>query len=338
MSGMDGIQFARHLAERRFRGGVLLTSGVTLRLAETVGQLFRHHRLRFLGVFPKPLVPASLEHALTLLAAEERVRTARPPLDPLRADELQRGLERGTCVEAFFQPKVSMATRKVLGAECLARWRDPERGLLPPVAFIPVAEEHGLIEGITQQMYAHGVRQLGQWNAEGHPLGISINVSSDDLTRFDLPDEFAAIARDAGVGASQLTLELTESRIMRDASAALEILARFRLKGFGLSIDDFGTGYSNLGNLKLLPFSELKVDRAFVFGASRDMVAKAILESSVRLAEALDMSVVAEGAETNDDLQLLESVGCDIVQGYVVARPMPAQEFLAWKLRWERGT
>jgi len=337
MPGMDGIEFARHLAQRAFRGGLMLTSGADLRLAETVGHLVQRHRLRFVGAFHKPLAGDAFARAFEALARVKARQTARPALELLSVDEVREGLERGDRLELAYQPKVSMRERKVVGAECLARWRDPVRGMIPPAAFIPIAEEHGLIESLTRQVFAKAAAQLGAWVAAGHPLTLSVNVSMDDLTRLELPDEFAAAAHRARLDPGQLVLELTETRLMRDASAALEILARLRLKGFGLSIDDFGTGYSNLGNLKLLPFNELKVDRAFVHGATHDTVARAILESSVRLAKALDMDVVAEGAETRDDLALLEQVGCDVVQGYVIARPMPADDFVAWKVRWEAG-
>jgi EAL domain-containing protein (putative c-di-GMP-specific phosphodiesterase class I) len=337
MPGMDGIEFARHLAQRSFRGGLMLTSGADLRLAETVGHLVERHRLRFVGAFRKPLGGDAFVRAFETLERVQARQTARPALELLSVEDVRAGLERGDRLQLAYQPKVSLRERKVVGAECLARWRDPARGMIPPAAFIPVAEEHGLIEPLTRQVFAQAAAQLGRWVEAGHPLTLSVNVSMDDLTRLELPDEFAAAAHRANLDPGQLVLELTETRLMRDASAALEILARLRLKGFGLSIDDFGTGYSNLGNLKLLPFNELKVDRAFVHGATHDTVARAILESSVRLAKALDMDVVAEGAETRDDLALLEQVGCDVVQGYVIARPMPADDFVAWKVRWEAG-
>jgi EAL domain-containing protein (putative c-di-GMP-specific phosphodiesterase class I) len=335
MPGMDGIQLARHLAERGFRGAVVLMSGVEARLAATVGHLVRRHRLRFVAALKKPLDPDELRRALRDACSIRARVTGAPPLT-LTPDEIRSGM--ATCVEVFFQPKVSMATRKVTGAECLARFRDPVRGLVPPVAFIPVCEEHGMIGDLTAQVFRRAVEHLGLFRARGHRLGLSVNVSMEELTHIDIPDKFGDLVAHAGIDAGQLTLELTESRVMRDVGAALEILTRLRLKGFGLSVDDFGTGYSNLATLKLLPFNELKVDRAFVFGAGKDPVARAILESSARLARALTMEVVAEGAETSADLDVLAEVGCDVVQGYVIAKPMPAAEFLPWKERWEAGS
>ena len=150
-----------------------------------------------------------------------------------------------------------------------------------------------------------------------------------------MPDVLVGIARQAGVDPRQVVLEITESRLMNDLATSLEVITRLRLRGFGLSIDDFGTGYSSMERLKQMPFTELKVDRAFVHGAADAPVARAILESSVSLGHALGMQVVAEGAETLADLDMVAAVGCDEVQGYVVAKPMPAGELIDWKTGWE---
>jgi EAL domain-containing protein (putative c-di-GMP-specific phosphodiesterase class I) len=207
--------------------------------------------------------------------------------------------------------------------------------LIQPAAFISVAEEHGLIDDLTMAVFHKAMGHLKEWTRLGHDLKVSVNVSMDNLDRLDLPEVFADIVRQAGVETGRVILEMTESRLMSNIVTSLEIITRLRLKGFDLSIDDFGTGYSSMEKLKQLPFTELKVDRSFVCGATRDSVARAILESSVQMGHALGMSVVAEGAETQEDWDLLFAIGCDEVQGYFVARPMPAEDFIAWKTRWE---
>lgn len=335
MQGMDGIECIRYLSARRFEGAIILLSGSDNRLLDTVGNLVREHKLHFLGALGKPIDEAALLVALMKLAsAVPKGRGAHGQLQMLSPEEIRAGLEAG-CVEAFFQPKVALAGRRVLGAECLLRWRHPERGLVPPLAVIPVAEAHGLIDALTLAVFAKTMGHLGEWTRQGHALKVSVNVSMDNLMRFDLPDVLAGIARQAGVDARQVMLEITESRLMGNFTTSLEIITRLRLMGFGLSIDDFGTGYSSMEKLKQMPFTELKVDRAFVFGAAGDSVARTILESSVRLGHALGMRVVAEGAETQEDWDLVAAVGCDELQGYVVAKPMPAGEFIDWKTRWE---
>jgi EAL domain-containing protein (putative c-di-GMP-specific phosphodiesterase class I) len=333
MPGMDGIEFLRHLANRRFEGGVIISSGGDQRVIKTVESLVQAHKLRFLGTLQKPVEETALLTTLINFTGAE-LNTSYGPILNLTPEEIRAGLEADQ-VETFFQPKVTVADRRVVGAECLVRWRHPERGLIQPSAFISVAEEHGLIDGLTMAVFRKAMTHLREWTRLGHDLKVSVNVSMDNLTRLDLPEVFADIAGQAGVELGQVILEMTESRLMSDIATSLEIITRLRLKGFGLSIDDFGTGYSSMEKLKQLPFTELKVDRTFVCGATKDDVARAILESSVQMGHALGMSVVAEGAETQEDWDLLAAVSCDEVQGYFVARPMPAEEFIAWKIRWE---
>jgi EAL domain-containing protein (putative c-di-GMP-specific phosphodiesterase class I)/ActR/RegA family two-component response regulator len=336
MPGMDGIEFLRHLADRRFEGGVIISSGGDQRVIKTVESLVQAHKLRFLGTLQKPVDEGALLTTLINFTGAE-LDTSYGPILNLTPEEIRAGLKSDQ-VETFFQPKVTVADRRVVGAECLVRWRHPERGLIQPSAFISVAEEHGLIDGLTMEVFSKAMAHLGEWTRLGHDLKVSVNVSMDNLNRLDLPEVFADIARKAGVEPGRVILEMTESRLMSDIATSLEIITRLRLKGFGLSIDDFGTGYSSMEKLKQLPFTELKVDRTFVCGATSDDVARAILESSVQMGHALGMNVVAEGAETQEDWDLLAAIGCDEVQGYIAARPMAAAEFIAWKTRWDAGT
>jgi EAL domain-containing protein (putative c-di-GMP-specific phosphodiesterase class I) len=333
MPGMDGIEFLRHLADRGFEGGVILSSGSDKRVIKTVESLVQAHKLQFLGTLQKPVEEAALLTALINFTGLEP-KANYGPIQELSPEEIRAGLDAGQ-METFFQPKVTVADRRVVGAECLVRWRHPERGLIQPAAFISVAEEHGLIDDLTMAVFHKAMGHLKEWKRLGHDLKVSVNVSMDNLDRLDLPEVFADIVRQAGVETRRVILEMTESRLMSNIVTSLEIITRLRLKGFDLSIDDFGTGYSSMEKLKQLPFTELKVDRSFVCGATRDSAARAILESSVQLGHALGMSIVAEGAETQEDWDLLFAIGCDEVQGYFVARPMPAEEFIAWKTRWE---
>ena len=333
MPGMDGIEFLRHLADRGFEGGVILSSGSDKRVIKTVESLVQAHKLRFLGTLQKPVEEAALLTALINFTGLEP-KANYGPIQELSPEEIRAGLDAGQ-METFFQPKVTVADRRVVGAECLVRWRHPERGLIQPAAFISVAEEHGLIDDLTRAVFHKAMGHLKEWTRLGHDLKVSVNVSMDNMDRLDLPEVFADIVRQAGVETGRVILEMTESRLMSNIVTSLEIITRLRLKGFDLSIDDFGTGYSSMEKLKQLPFTELKVDRSFVCGATRDSVSRAILESSVQMGHALGMSVVAEGAETQEDWDQLVAVGCDEVQGYFVARPMPAEDFIAWKTRWE---
>lgn len=338
MDGMDGIELMRHLAARGYRGSIIPMSGSGDALLASVGDLALVHGLDLVTVLRKPL------DSLELLAALERTEPTRVeqpvPATPgarvgrLSADEVRAGID-GGCIDIHLQPKVTIRDRVVVGAEALLRWTDPTRGTLSPLAVVPIAESHGMIDDLSIAVYRRAIACLVEWSQAGLDLKISVNLSTENLLNLDLPDILAGIASDAGVATSRVVLEITENRLMDQLSTSLEVIGRLRLKGFGLSIDDYGMGYSNLGKLKQLPITELKVDRSFVDGADRDSVLRVILGSSVALGHSLGLSVVAEGVEDDEVWALLGTLGCDEAQGFFVSRPMPAAEFLPWKARWD---
>ena len=334
MQGMDGISFLRQVAEQGFVGNVIILSSVDHSLMKAAENLTKAYGLNLLGTLKKPLVKEEFQ---SLLSNQKKMRLAVPtsPVDVhISLDELKQGLK-DNFIEVFFQPKVSVLDQRVVGAECLARWRHPVRGLLGPATFIPALETNGLINEFTKLVLKNGLQQLGVWLAQGQHIKMAFNVSMDDLNQLDLPEQFALMAKEAKVPAECITLELTESRLMENLTVSLEILTRLRLKGFGLSIDDFGTGFSTMENLKQLPFTELKVDRAFVNGASQDEATRAILSSSIQLGKIFNLKLVAEGVENKQDWDLIVQSGCDEVQGYYIAKPMPADQFIQWKTGWE---
>ncbi|WP_118133665.1 EAL domain-containing protein [Oceanicella sp. SM1341] len=333
MPGMDGPEFLRRLAEAGFGGSVVLMSGEDARILDTAVALARAHGLRVLGALAKPITPDALRAMLEAVPADA-AGEAGPPAAPrtgtsdFTAQDLA-GAISGRALEVHFQPKVRVSDGRVMGVEALARWT--HRGhAVPPTAFIGCAEENGLINALTDVVFDKAVRQGARWLAAGRNIKISVNFSVLSLERLDLPEYIVDTAVAAGLDPTALVIELTESRLMSDLRRPLEVLTRLRLKGVGLAIDDFGTGYSTLEQLRRIPFTELKVDRAFVTGAAHDTAARAILESSVSLARALGLAIVAEGAETREDWDRVSALGVDMVQGYFVARPMPAEEFDAW--------
>lgn len=333
MPGMDGLEFLRHLADRKAQCAIILVSGEDKRVLQTAAQLAEAHELNVLGSIQKPVKPDPLKELMEKYEAQQSSRK-RGPVEMLSADELEAGLQSG-CVDVFFQPKVQVTDRKLIGVESLVRWRDPEKGLVPPIAFIPIAEANGLIDALTEQVFRKALSCASEWMMNGLSIKIAVNFSVDSLRRFDLVEFITKTAEEEGIDPANVVFEVTESRIMEDVAAPLEILTRLRMKGVGLSIDDFGTGASSMQQLKRIPFTELKVDRAFVAGAPKDEEALAMLQSSVDLARRLGLSVVAEGVETQEEWDLVASLGVDVVQGYFIAKPMPADELLAWAQ--ERG-
>ncbi|WP_422377876.1 EAL domain-containing response regulator [Roseibium sp.] len=328
MPGMDGLEFLRHLGEDKIGSGIILVSGEDKRVLQTATQLAKAHHLNVLGSLQKPIKPVPLKVLLDKFD-EQQSASRRGPITLLTLEAVQEGLHNGR-IDVFFQPKVSVPDRRLVGVEALVRWRSEDGRLIPPIAFLPVVEENGLIDELTAQVFQIAVGAAADWVQSGLNIKVAVNFSVDSLTRFDLVDFLVGTARDKGIDPDKLILEVTESRIMEEVTTPLEILTRLRIKGAGLAIDDFGTGASSMQQLKRIPFTELKIDRAFVAGAPTDDEARAMLESSIALAKKLDLTIVAEGVETQEEWDLIERLGVEIVQGYFIAKPMPADDLLAW--------
>jgi EAL domain-containing protein (putative c-di-GMP-specific phosphodiesterase class I) len=329
MPDMDGIQFIRCVAALATKPAFVLLSGADPALLNAAEDTARARSLRVLGVIQKPLTSDGVRRVLL------RLGDRRNPIHDRRAtiDVTPQDFDAAIEEEQFrihFQPKVSVADGTVAGFEALARWPHPDKGMIPPSTFITAAERSGRIERLTRLVTTLALEQSSKWAAEGLRTKVSINLSAHMLVDLDLPDRMAQKSLNYGVSPGNVILEITESGLFQDTADTLDILARLHMKGFPLSIDDFGTGYSSMEQLRRVPFAEMKIDRAFVNGASENPKAKAILESSAVLGKSLQMSVVAEGAETREDLEAVRGAGVDLVQGYFIARPMPAEDVPAW--------
>jgi diguanylate cyclase len=243
--------------------------------------------------------------------------------------DLRRALEMHEIV-LHYQPKVSVASGEVVGVEALARWQHPTRGLLFPDAFIPAAEHTGLIGPFTRYVLDAALAQARRWADEGLRLPVSVNLSGRNLLDEHLPVEVADLLAAHGVPASLLELEVTESAIMLDPVRARRLLKSLSDLGIRLSIDDFGAGYTSLSQLKTLPVDELKIDRSFVMTMSSDARDALIVHSVIELGQNLGLNIVAEGVETAEAFVTLRGFGCDIAQGYYVARPAPVEAFDTW--------
>jgi diguanylate cyclase (GGDEF)-like protein len=228
----------------------------------------------------------------------------------------------------LYQPKVELASGQVVGAEALVRWHHPEHGQIPPDEFIPIAESTALIQPLGHFVLETALDQARRWNQEGLSLGLAVNLSVRNLLEPTLVDRVAELITRAGVAPAALTLEITESGVMTDPEAAIAMLWGLRRIGVRLSVDDFGTGYSSLAYLKRLPVDEVKLDKSFVLNMTGDADDAAIVRSTIELAHNLGLQLVAEGVEDQDTLELLAALGCDLVQGYHLARPMPAGDLV----------
>ena len=229
-----------------------------------------------------------------------------------------------------YQPTLDLQTGEFAGAEALIRWHHPERGFLAPDEFIPVAEQTGLIRNLSQWVLESALRQSRAWQQMGLNVPVAINLSMRDLHDPQVPDSVARLLSHWRVAPESLTLEITESTLMADPARALEVVARLSAMGIMIAIDDFGTGYSSLAYLKRLPVDKLKIDKSFVRNLATDAHDASIVQSTVGLAHALGLRLVAEGIEDQASWELLAGMGCDVGQGYFISRPIPADKLTEW--------
>src|SRR5690242_19935025 len=236
----------------------------------------------------------------------------------------------------LYQPKVSLRDGSLVRVEALMRWDDPDLGSVEPSRFIPLAEEHGLIDELTQWGLRTILRQWLDWCEEGLDTSIAFNISALSLQHLDFPDLVERMCRGLGVPTDRLVLELTEGAT-QPLVKLMDALTRFRIKGIGLAIDDFGTGYSSLMQLRQLPFTEVKIDQAFVADVSNSRDSRLIVQAVTDLAHGLGLTATAEGVETIDQLRIMRELGCDYVQGYLISAPLDPQNLKSWVQRFRRA-
>lgn len=281
------------------------------------------------------MVSSQLElHKLRVDSKRQRARQARAPREeaPARSwprnSDLRRAIELREFV-LYYQPVVDLKSLRIVGLEALIRWRHPERGLLSPMDFIPVAEDCGLILPIGDWGLAEACSQIQTWtreNPENESLRVSVNLSARQFSREGLRDHVESLLMQSGTSSHQLGLEMTESSLIPNMGTALAVLESLRAMGISISMDDFGTGYSSLSYLNSLPIDVLKIDRSFVGRMTEGDQPLQIVRTIIELARVLGMDVVAEGIETNEQYDLLHQMGCRFGQGYLFAKPMPAEE------------
>lgn len=255
--------------------------------------------------------------------------------DEQAAAELREAIARGE-LAAHYQPKVELATGRLVGAEALVRWMRPQGAPVFPDHFVPLAERTGVIHDLTRFMLSEAVRQHAAWAAGGLVVPMAVNLSAEVLSDRQLPEFIEAVCQREGVPPRVVELEVTETAAMADPAASLVILGELVERGFPLALDDFGTGLSSLAHLRRLPVEVVKIDRSFVANLPDDPADAHIARGTIDLAHGLGKRVVAEGVETADALDYLLLVGCDAGQGYHWSRPLPAEEFVAWASQWEK--
>jgi len=332
MPGMDGVELIEQLHARALSVPLIVVSGREVVLIDTVETMARNLGIPVVAGIRKPLRRESLEAALEgwdRRRAEPGLADSDVPLAAIPESELAEAIAAGA-IRVHYQPKVDMAKGVVCGVEALARWVHPVLGEIRPDRFIDLAEREGLIHALTIVVLDQAFAAAGRWNAQGMRLSMAVNLSPRLLEDPGLVRELSALLDTHGLEARQVVLEITESSVVDCMGVALGVLARLRLKGFGLSIDDYGTGFSSMQQLARIPFSELKIDRAFVHGASQRANVRVILQSALDMARQLGLVTVAEGIETLADWQLVRESDCGVGQGFLVAPAMAAERVPDW--------
>ncbi len=332
MPEMDGMEFLRHLGEERQHISIIITSSLDKKLIDSVGEMADMHDIQLLGKIEKPVTPSALKALLSgyvrpknvqkKIAAQASTFTLHEILDGVHTKQ----------IEPFYQPKVNIETGAIIGAEALVRWIHPQKGVIPPNAFIPQLEQSGNIDGLTFFMLEKAASACKMLHSKGFHISISVNLSLASLNDTTLADRIIQVVKNADIEPQYIILEITESAAMTNVANSLENLARLRMSGFGLSIDDYGTGYSSMQQLTRIPFSELKIDQSFVKDVSDNEALRVVVEQSISMARKLEVKTVAEGIETRQCWDLLKKIGCDTGQGYFFAKPMNLESFLNFVL------
>jgi EAL domain-containing protein (putative c-di-GMP-specific phosphodiesterase class I) len=333
MPELDGIEIMRVLAERKCQAKIIISSGMGTRVLDAAKRSASEHGLDIVGIISKPISSS----ALRLLVGEGSQRDHPPSIEArsvlpeqaaITKADLQLALENKEFWIAY-QPKIRCKSGALAGFEALVRWKHPSRGAISPDKFIPVAEDTGLIGQLTSEIF----KQSLVWFSDAfskNGLKLSLNLSAKSFVDLRLPDYLSELCREYHVAEERIVLEVTENSAMVDPLISLDLMTRLRVKGFELSIDDFGTGYSSMVQLVRLPFSEIKVDRSFVMQALQSREAGTVTKSIIDLGHSLGLVVTAEGVEDLDTLNYLNRLGCDLAQGYFIARPMPGEAASSW--------
>ena len=324
---MDGVELIHAIAHHKLSTNVIIVSAKDPILISSVGTMAEAEGLTVLGTFKKPLsldlLQCSLLHFIvglqtqrTTLATDELKGT--PTVTGI---ELNHAITHGEMILAY-QPKLTVQGLLLRGVEALARWQHPQKGLIPPSVFIPLAERLGLINALTHRLLAMAFNEKKNWQNKGLRFHIAFNLSPISLADEGLVDWIVALTQKYDVLPREITFEITENAFLNELACAIRTLARLRLKGFNIAIDDYGTGFANAQQLSRVPATELKLDRSLVHNVSTRPQQRTILASSIDLAKDLKMISVAEGVETLEDYKVLLELGADQVQGFYFSKPL----------------
>ncbi len=334
LPGMDALELIRNLASMNCRARVIVIGAHTSNLLFSVETMAQAYGLVLLGTIPKPVTPPKLE-ALLEFYVPPAAPSAHAALPTFSFEQVGAALHAGQ-FEPYFQPKIELESGQVKGLEAFARWIHPEHGPLAPASFIDVLEQHSRVDFLDWSMIEKAVERCRWFLDQGTPLSVSVNVAMETMAHPQFVEQIGACMARHRVMPDYLTFEMPESAVLTNDPTFLERLLRLRIMGYGLAIDDYGAGRSNMQLLARVPFSELKIDRSFVDGASKRRPLGTVLSSCLALARSLDRSSVAVGVENKRDWDFLQRLGCTYAQGFHIAKPMPAEAVPGWLEDWRQ--
>lgn len=333
MPFMDGLEFIEALGKQRFRGGVVMISGMEERVVKLAVDIALSYQVCLVGSVEKPVERDKLAQQLSRIVQlqgdepkEIKYLKRRELMDKIRQDK----------IIAYYQPKVNLHTSELVGLEVLCRIDDPaQQGIIPPDRFIPVAEKFDLADDLTKKVLERSLKEFKLFRDEFPDANVSlaINISPNQLYSDALPHFICDMCERYGVSREKLVVEITERQVITD-QRQLANLDRLRLKGFGVSLDDFGSGFTNIRQIKNYPFTEIKLDQAIVQNISTDRISQVILDALAEIAGEYDATVVAEGIETIEDYFYMQKQPGIVAQGYLISRPKPIQELIRWYHAW----
>jgi len=326
-----GVELLRAISALRIKPYVIVISGCDKRIMNATVRMAQDAGIADVASLSKPIEITRLRELLgEARCSGEQTQSLTRKSPAVSSAALEEAL-RDNRIYAAFQPKVDLASGRLIGCEALARWNRDQLGFVPPDVFIAVAERSGQIKAVTHVMLESALDAAAAFIVHDPSFVMAVNISGSLVCDDQFPDEIERILQSAGVAPVNLMLEVTETTAMADAARAVDVLLQLRLKGIGLSIDDFGTGYSSLSALARMPFNELKIDRSFITNCIDDSDMMKIVRGSIALAHGFGMKVVAEGIEDVRTAEMLSEIGCDVGQGYVFAPALSVDALQGWR-------
>lgn len=330
MPKMDGIQFISKASEFAPNSNLIVMSGSDRPILNAAASVAKSKNMTLLGILEKPFTVQQIEELLEEFSNLSPAPKAAPTAQKLISPEEVEKFISNDAVELHYQPKIDVKTERVVSAEALARLKSDDGTILYPGSFLDVVKYAGLDQKLTKKVISIAFKDLAEWTKSSLDINVAINVTNSDLDDPGFADYIIDEAAKYGINLKNITIEVTEHRIITNIGQALEALARLRMNGASIAIDDFGTGASTLQQLKQLPCTELKVDKLFVTNAYKDNMSQQILKSCIALGKALDLNIVAEGVETIEDKRLIQSLGVNIIQGWFYSKALPLNEFIEY--------